>query len=682
MTKWLLAMAAVAALAVPPVASAQEQQQRQADVRQADVPVRVVVLYSSGVGYFEHAGTVNGEATAELRFKTEQINDILKSLLLEDTGNGQIGTVAYPSHDPVERTLRSFQVDITGNPSLAELLNQLRGARVSLQWGAEQVSGIILGLEKQPKAVGETSIEIWVINLLTDGAIRAIELNEIRRIELEEEQLQQELNRALAALAQARDQDKKPVTIEFRGEGERLVRIGYVVETPVWKTSYRLILGNDEQPTRLQGWAIVENQTDNDWSNVQLSLVSGRPISFIQELYEPLYIQRPVVEPELWAGLRPQQYGAGMQQMERLEADAAPRPEAARMLREAPAARTRAGIEDARAPIDPARSIAAAASAAQLGELFQYTIPNVSLQRQRSAMIPIVTDEVEIERLSIYNRQVQENHPLTGARLTNTTDKHLLQGPVTVLDGAAYAGDAQIDNLPPGQQRLISFGIDLDVIVDPTKVEQETRILTGRITRGVLHLTRRHVAVQQYLAENKSERGKTLVIEHPLRRGWELVDSPEPFESTENLHRFRHELPAGQKREFNVTEQRTIGETFAILPADVGQILIYARTGEIPREVRDALAEAARRKEAMVAIQRQMEQRRTRVAEITAGQERIRRNMQTVDRNSEYYTRLLRQLNEEETEIQQLQTDLRELQEQHDQRQKELEDYLSNLNVG
>ena len=110
-----------------------------------------------------------------------------------------------------------------------------------------------------------------------------------------------------------RDQDKKPVTINFTGDGERHVRIGYVVETPVWKTSYRLILpaGAQDKP-KIQGWAIVENQTDNDWNGVQLSLVSGRPISFIQDLYQPLYIPRPVVQPELYVSLTPQQYDGGI----------------------------------------------------------------------------------------------------------------------------------------------------------------------------------------------------------------------------------------------------------------------------------------------------------------------------------------------------------------------------------
>src|SRR5438477_905241 len=174
------------------------------------------------------------------------------------------------------------------------------------------ISGTILGLEKRPKATEKGQIEIWQLNLISGATVRSIPLEDVTRLDLEDPTLQEELTKALTALAESRGQDKKPVTINFQGEGERLVRVGYVVETPVWKTSYRLLFGQQNAKPMLQGWAIVENQTDNDWNDVELSLVSGRPISFIQELYQPLYIPRPVVQPELFASLRPQTYEAGL----------------------------------------------------------------------------------------------------------------------------------------------------------------------------------------------------------------------------------------------------------------------------------------------------------------------------------------------------------------------------------
>src|SRR5688572_11469524 len=213
------------------------------------VPVNTVMLFSSGVGYFEHAGTIRGDGATELRFRTNQINDILKSLIVQDENGGRVGAITYPSQDPVAKTLRSFQVDITANPSLADLLNQLRGAKATIVAGGERVSGTILGAEKKQRPVGKGEdakvVEVWFVNMLTGGGtIRTVSLEDLREVVLEDAKLQDELTRALAALASARDQDKKPVTINFQGQGERRVRIGYVIEAPVWKTSYRLVMSD------------------------------------------------------------------------------------------------------------------------------------------------------------------------------------------------------------------------------------------------------------------------------------------------------------------------------------------------------------------------------------------------------------------------------------------------------
>ena len=392
-----------------------------------DIPVKSVMLFSSGVGHFEHAGTVRGDGSTGFRFKTTQINDILKSLVLQDLDGGKVTTITYPSQDPISKTLRSFQVDITSNPSMATLLNQLRGARVTAQFQAERVSGTILCVEYRQKAVDKgDALQVPTLNLLTGAVIRSVDLTAISSLTLDDPQLQDELTKALVALSQSRDQDKKPVTINFTGSGERRVRIGYVVETPIWKTSYRLMM--DDKSARLQGWAIVENETESDWSNVALSLVSGRPISFIMDLYQPLYLQRPTVVPELFAGLRPQVYDAGTAEA-KAQVSMNPAP--------APGGGGRGGTLNSLTPRDQAMRMtagesssvaatvqSAATTAQPPGELFQYAIPNVTLARQKSAMLPIVTDTVGIERLSIYNASVLPRNPLNGVRLKNTTGKH------------------------------------------------------------------------------------------------------------------------------------------------------------------------------------------------------------------------------------------------------------------
>ncbi|MCH8880621.1 MAG: DUF4139 domain-containing protein [Planctomycetes bacterium] len=692
----IVALAAGAAMAEMPAGAASP-----GAAGQGELPIRKVVLFSSGVGYFEHTGRVSDDATIELRFKTNQINDLLKSLVLEDMDGGRVGTVVYPSQDPIAKTLRSFQVDISANPSLGELLNQLRGANVSVEVHGRQLEGTILGVEQKKTIVGkDNTITVWVLNLISGGSIRSVSLEDVQNLELQDEELQAELARALAALAQARDQDKKPVTIEFTGQGERRVRLAYVVETPIWKTSYRLIMPpSDGAPAKLQGWAIVENQTDSDWENIQLSLVSGRPISFVQNLYQPLYIPRPTVQPQLYASLTPQTYEAGID-WDKLGTVALPFTPATTMWTEAHSARLEsmlipgvpseirlqkgwaAGVPPIMNPLDATASVASAAAAGDIGELFQYVVGDVSLPRHKSAMIPIVTDDIEVTRVSIYNQSVLAKHPLNGARMKNTTGKHLLHGPITVFDDHAYAGDARIDNLPPDQERLLSYAIDLQVRVDATKNETTHTIQTVKIAKGVMQIFRKYVHEQEYLIKNESDREKIILVEHHLRPGWELVDSPKPIETTETLYRFENIVSAGETSKLAVKQEKVQAESIRLLNNDVGSWLIFTQTNAIPEKVRVALSKAIALKNKADDTQREVRDTKSRIASISSEQSRIRSNMGAVNRNSDYYNRLMKKLDDQESQIEQHQAELAELEETYQQQRKAFEDYLSELEVG
>ncbi|MES2303858.1 MAG: hypothetical protein V4558_00005 [Gemmatimonadota bacterium] len=671
----------------------------QAPAATSDLPVRSVVLFSSGVGYFEHGGTVRGSGSAELRFKTAQINDVLKSLTLQDLDGGKVTTITYPSQDPVSKTLRSFQVDITNNPGMGALLNQLRGARVTIQTGAQQITGTVVGVEQRRKAAEQGGpIDVPVLNVLSGAMIRSIELPSISSLTLDDAKLQDELTRALAALSQARDQDKKPVTISYAGEGARRLRVGYVVETPIWKTSYRLIL--EEKRTLLQGWAIVENQTESDWNNVSLSLVSGRPISFKMDLYQPLYLERPTVVPEYFAGLRPQVYEPGS------ATDKLPVNQIGGVLALQPGKlvpRDKLGtnsFEDASlttgasssefggaqggviAIRDAANSVRSSATGAQLGELFQYAIRDVTLARQKSAMLPIVTDSVSAERVSIYNSAVMPRNPLYGVRLKNTTGMHLLQGPVTVIEAGSYAGDARLDNVPPGQQRLLSYGIDLDLVVDNTTASSQTNVVTAKIVKGVLTLDRKSVASRDYKIDNKGTREKVVIIEHPARQGWTFVDGVKPVETTPAVARFQTTAPAGKVTVVAVREERIDQQTVAMVDEDIADLLVYNRTGAMPPAVRDAIAKAIEMRQAIAVAERQIDDQTAQIAAITQEQTRIRENMKTVDAKSQYYGRLLDKLNEQETLIERAQKERDSLTSKKEAQEKTLADYLNGLTIG
>ncbi len=278
------------------------------------LPIAQVVLFNSGVGYVQREGEVTGDARVELTFPTSDVNDLLKSLVLQDTAGGRIGAVSYDSQDPAEKILRSFALDLNQNPTYAQILNQARGEKIDVMRqekpGAtpHKVTGTIIGIESHRQAVEKETVEIEQLNLLSGDGMLNIPLAQVLSVRFLSQTLDDEFRRALQVLAGSHDVQKKTVALQFSGNGKRVVKVGYVLERPIWKTAYRLVLEPNGK-LFMQGWAIVENTSDDDWSNIRMVLVSGKPISFRMDLYQPLYIPRPVVEPELFASLRPPVYG-------------------------------------------------------------------------------------------------------------------------------------------------------------------------------------------------------------------------------------------------------------------------------------------------------------------------------------------------------------------------------------
>ncbi len=290
--------------------------------RPADaLPIKQVVLFNSGVGYFQREGEVDGDARLHLSFAVSDINDLLMSLVLQDS-KGKIGTVNYDSSDPIDKILRSFALDLTGNPTFGQLLNQARGEKIDISRSEKKdgtttkINGVIIGMEVHKKTVAKDQIiDVEILNLNTAAGIQAIPMDQVITVRFMSSALESEFQRALSILASSHDTQKKSVSIGFNGEGKRHVRVGYVVERPIWKTTYRLRIDNNDK-IALQGWALVENTSDDDWNDVKMFLVSGKPISFRMNLYDPIYIPRPLVEPELFASLRPPVYAGSMSDAE------------------------------------------------------------------------------------------------------------------------------------------------------------------------------------------------------------------------------------------------------------------------------------------------------------------------------------------------------------------------------
>ncbi len=290
------------------------------------LPIGQVVLFSSGVGYFQREGQIDGDARVDLSFPVNDINDLIKSMVLRDLDGGHVSAVSYDSNAPVEKTLQSFAVNLSSNPTFGQVLNQARGEKVEVvlqQANAAQpgtMTGSIMGVETQQQPAGKDAlVNVEQLNMWCADGMRSVKLSEVQRVRFLNPVMDNEVRKALETLTLSHDTQKKAVSLSFVGEGKRNVRVGYVIENPIWKTSYRLVLGKEkEDKPFLQGWAVVENATDEDWKDVRMALVSGRPISFQMDLYTPLYVPRPTVVPELFASLRPVTYNSDLTTCRRL----------------------------------------------------------------------------------------------------------------------------------------------------------------------------------------------------------------------------------------------------------------------------------------------------------------------------------------------------------------------------
>jgi hypothetical protein len=673
------------------------------------LPLEKVVLFTSGVGYFQHAGKVNGDARVEMQFKAENVNDLLKSLVVQDLDGGAAPVVTYASRDPVTKTLETFAVNLTDNPSLADLIGRLRGQVIEID-AATPATGAIVGVEKRSIDAGEgKTVEKAFLTILAKDGLRTLALDSITRLRLVDPRLQSELEKALAVLALAHDNGTKSVSLGFAGKGERGVRLGYVQETPMWKTSYRLVIdtsgGKDKPQAMLQGWAIVENTTDADWKDVRMSLVSGRPISFVMDLYEPLYVPRPLVQPELYASLMPQVYGQGLEGRARLfaaaggKAEESKRKMAERELEEGGRARRMATMaaEAAAAAPGMARDAseqqdrgffagvanqAAMAQGGALGELFRYEIEQpVTLERQRSAMLPIVGEKVGAEKVSIYDDRVLAKHPLAGLRLVNSTKLNLMQGPVTVYEAGGYAGDARIEDMAPKSERLLSYAVDLDVEVAPRTEGRPEEIVNVRLVKGTLVCSRKLARAKFFEIKNSGAEAVKVLVEHPLDGGWNLVKPAKADEKTRDRYRFAVTAEPGKAVTLEVAEELPVSESHAITNLDDNAILFYSKARTTSPAVAEALAEVVRRKRDIERIVREKAEREREIATIGEEQNRIRENMGRLERQSDLYTRYVQKFTEQETRIETLRGEIAARVAAEQEARKALDDYLLGLDL-
>ncbi|MCL1928832.1 MAG: DUF4139 domain-containing protein [Treponema sp.] len=655
----------------------------------AELPVKRIALFSSGVGYFEHSGTVSGSAELTLTFEVGMVNDALKSLVVGDPGQGASPSVSYPSEDTLIRTLQSLGIDLSRNPGTAEIFASQRGAEIEVS-APNPISGRILGVERRASARSAFGdiVQDAFLSLSTNEGIRIIALSDIASFSFKDPALNADLKRALDLIAANRTTRNRSLLVRLPGSGSRTVSLSYVIAVPVWKVSYRLDLG--QQQPLFQGWAIIDNNSDTDWNNVELSLVSGRPVSFIQELYPPYYFTRPTLPLAIAGSAQAGTYAGGYDRQEEalvmreraLMDDSAVVYEMDTMAKAAApsAARNTGG-----GPASNVTSVQTAAAGSAAGDQFAFTVKNpVTLNRRQSAMIPLVNGKMGAVKTLVLTGNKALNgsiHPDLAAELTNTTGMKLPAGPITVFDGGSYAGDALIEFFGENDKRLIKYGEDLSV-TGTAALDSGTRLVsTVTISGGVMMINRRQIYERTYTVKNTASETKRLIIEHPITNNSTLLEPSKYLEKTDSLYRFEHTLRANGELVFKVREEVPVAERVVLGTLRTDSFVSYSTNQEIPANVRTALARAVelkRRNEAAVQAQNELTARRTR---LVAEQDRIRQNLNAVGTGSDLGKEYMRRMTDLDNEIDGLNKEQEKAAELVRSTQKEFDDYIAGLKL-
>lgn len=655
------------------------------NVAAAKLPVRRVVLYKNGVGYFEHLGRVmRGSQDVHVDFTSAQLNDVLKSLTVLDLSGGRITGVDYNSEAPLARRLATLRLALGENPTMADFLSALRGARLEVRsGGASALTGKLLSVEQKSRVKDNATTEWTEISLVSDsGEVRTAEVTSATSVRLAEKDLQVEIGKYLNLIASSRDQDLRRMTISTTGTGDRNLYVSYISEVPIWKTTYRIVLPTkaDKKPL-LQGWAIVDNTIGEDWNDVELSLVAGAPHSFIQQLSQPYYGRRPVIPLPESVQLTPQTHAATLETMgvaggvpggvaggsmggvlsgvvggigsgsgggtgggtfrAPMFADAAP---------PAPPMPDQAEVEEAREESEPV------AEGNALGDLFEYKLKErVSIRKNQSALVPILQTDVAAEKVSLWSESLGVARPLRALWLSNASTLTLDGGSFSVLDSNTFAGEGIVEPIKPGERRLLSYATDLGLLVDTKEESSRERVTRVRINRGTMTTVSEDREKKIYIVRNEDTTPRTLVIEHPARPEWKLsAETSQPEEKAAGLYRFRLNVEPKKTERLVINEAKPLYSHYELKTLTDDQVELLLRQKSINPDVEKALRGVTTQKNVLAEFDGQIKVQQKLIDQIFADQGRLRENMKSLKGSAEEKTLLQRytkQLDGEETQL-------------------------------
>jgi hypothetical protein len=625
-------------------------------------PITKVVLYKHGMGYFEREGKVKGNAALSLAFRAEQMKDLLASFFAVDLGGGKIVSVRYDTSEPASKQLEDILIKAPEGAALSQFLMQLKGARLTAKAAGEIIVGRVLGLEPITEVVNSQTLNKgYRLVLLTDaGPIRSVDLFAVSEFSLDDEALQRDLRRLLDLSLAGKRSDRKKLTVSAVGQGERSLRIGYLIEMPIWKCSYRVIFDEKKKdaPALVQGWALAENNTEDDWKDVAISFVAGNPMSYVMDLYSPYYVKRAQVPIPGLQNLAVDWAAASTPDLAKDRDIPLSKPEhkVARQIYPNVAQKMDQGYAAPPAAPAPGRGIAGAgpgerpgeistgqllassynenAQGAKLGELFKYEPKEkVSIPRGQAAMIPILSKPITGQRLLYYKASFLPK-ATNAFVLRNDTDLTLEAGAVTFFEGGSSLGEGILGHtLPPGSQEVIPYAVDASVDVNSEEKNRREPYFKARLVDGTLTLTAVEAVTNTWKILNRGKDPATLWLHQPKHAGYRLNKPEKPLKEVDNQYRFEVPLKPGETVDFAVEEKRDVQEIVRLANTAVEQIRFYisqpylsAGAKAFMKELGDLMAKKAD-------FERQVKEWTQQTQRLTEEQTRLRSNLQALISN-------------------------------------------------
>jgi hypothetical protein len=562
-----------------------------------DLPVRKVVLYKNGVGYFEHAGSVTGNQRVAIDFTSPQLNDVLQSLTVLDEGGGRIAGVNYNSTTPVEQQLKTLALGLKDYPATLAVYQSLRGQRVEVTGAGASFAGKLVNIEfrKEIDKNGQTSEDHYFLIVATDsGALRTAELTDSVSVRMLDASLQKQFSNYLEIVASAQNQQVRHLVLEDRGQGQRELRVSYISEVPVWKSTYRMVFPRTANGSAIvQGWAVVDNTIGADWDNVQLSLVAGAPQSFTQPLSQPIYTRRPEIPIATGAQLTPQTHEAAEMMNNQLTAPTRI-PQSIKMVAEMKAPQAAFGVAGAifggsgagmgsgsGAGYGPGYGgnvgggVYRVSDAIQEGDVstnafddfFEYALTQpVTIHKNESAMVPILQQELPAEHVTLWS--VRERMPLRAVWLENNSKLTLDSGSFSIFESGEFAGEGLLDPIHPGEKRLLSYAADQAVKVHRGGYMDTRTLHHIAMHEGVLVEQTNQVTESTYTVTNAADEARTVLIEHARHPNAVLDSEPKPAETTATAYRFRVVVAPHESVDLHVGEKAALAEKVRIDPGD------------------------------------------------------------------------------------------------------------------